>query len=212
MFKRFYHTPLRKRAMDLLLVWPVFLVALPILVFASIGIYVTMGGPVLFRQSRIGINGEVFDIVKFRTMKKTLGPDGVLLDDHLRRHWFGDFLRSTSLDELPTLINIAKGDMSFVGPRPLMVKYLPRYSEVQMRRHDVLPGLTGLAQISGRNCLDWEDKFDLDLEYIEKWSVRLDIQILAETLKAVTMQVGADGADLTTEFMGSGDSVSTGEG
>jgi len=143
------------------------------------------GRPVLFIQPRPGLGGRVFDIYKFRTMTDERGPDGVLLPDHLRLTGFGRFLRASSLDELPSILNFLKGDIALVGPRPLMVQYLPLYSPEQARRHDLKPGITGWAQVKGRNLLSWEEKFALDIWYVENRSLWLDIRILALTIAKV---------------------------
>ena len=155
----------------------------------------------LFRQPRPGKDGVPFELVKFRTMRH---PDAAHVTDAERLTAVGRFLRSTSLDELPTLWNVLKGDMSLVGPRPLLVEYLPRYSAEQARRHDVRPGITGLAQVSGRNALAWEDKFDLDVEYVDRRSIRLDLVVLARTIRSVLVRQGISGDGETTMsvFMG----------
>ena len=150
----------------------------------------TDGRPVLFRQARPGKDGVVFELVKFRTMRH---PDATHVSDADRLTTVGRFLRSTSLDELPTLWNVLKGDMSLVGPRPLLVEYLPRYSPEQARRHEVRPGVTGLAQVSGRNGLSWEDKFALDVEYVDQRSLGLDVSILVRTVRSVLRRQGISG-------------------
>ena len=162
----------------------------------------TDGRPVLFRQARPGKDGVVFELVKFRTMRH---PDANHVSDADRLTTVGRFLRSTSLDELPTLWNVLKGDMSLVGPRPLLVEYLPRYSPQQARRHEVRPGVTGLAQVSGRNGLSWEDKFALDVEYVDQRSLRLDISILVRTVRSVLRRQGISGQGEATMsvFVGS---------
>jgi len=149
-----------------------------------------MRTPVLFRQQRPGLNGNLFTLYKFRTMKDTLGQDGRLLPDEKRVTKFGTFLRSTSLDELPSLWNVLKGDMSLVGPRPLLVEYLPLYNDEQSRRHDVKPGITGWAQVNGRNAISWEDKFKLDVWYVDNHSFWLDMKILLLTVKKVLVRDG----------------------
>ncbi len=163
------------------------------------------GWPPVFTQDRPGQNGCVFRIVKFRTMTNERGPDGELLPDGDRMTAFGRFLRSTSMDELPELWNVLAGDMSLVGPRPLLVRYLPRYTHEQMRRHELPPGITGWAQINGRNALSWDDKFALDLWYIDHWSLALDLKILFATAKKVLVREGISAAGEATmpEFMGS---------
>jgi sugar transferase EpsL len=159
----------------------------------------------VFEQKRPGLGGKIFCIYKFRTMRNTRGPDGKLLPDHLRLSPLGKFLRSLSLDELPELTNILKGEMSVVGPRPLLVAYLPRYSAEQARRHNVLPGLTGWAQINGRNVLSWEDKFKFDVWYVDHWSIWLDIKIILLSFAVVGKRAGINqpGQATMTEFMGS---------
>lgn len=161
-----------------------------------------LGNPVLYRQERGGLGGSTFEIVKFRTMTNATDADGNLLPDDERRHRWGNFLRRTSLDELPTLLNIVRGEMSVVGPRPLMATYLDRYSARESQRHRVTPGLTGMAQTQGRNLLDWSDRFELDLEYIEQRSMRTDLRILRDTVSIVLSREGADGNDHCTEFQG----------
>ena len=149
-----------------------------------------LGSPVFFRQVRPGMNGKPFEMVKFRTMTDERGPDGQLLPDAVRLTPFGRFLRSSSLDELPELWNVLKGDMSLVGPRPLLMEYLPLYSPEQARRHEVRPGVTGWAQINGRNAISWEDKFKLDTWYVDNQSLWLDIKILWLTVKKVLVREG----------------------
>jgi lipopolysaccharide/colanic/teichoic acid biosynthesis glycosyltransferase len=159
---------------------------------------VFLGSPVFFRQVRPGLGGETFEMIKFRTMRDTRNAQGDLLPDSDRLTSFGRFLRSTSLDELPELWNVLRGDMSLVGPRPLLVEYLPRYSARQARRHEVLPGVTGLVQVKGRNALSWEDKFDLDVWYVDNNSVRLDLAILWWTLGSVFRREGVSATNSAT--------------
>jgi sugar transferase EpsL len=184
-------------ALLLLLLFPVFLGVM-------IAIRIFLGGPIFFTQPRPGKNGKVFYFYKFRTMTNACDRAGKLLPDAQRLTPFGLFLRQTSLDELPQLINIFKGEMSFVGPRPLLVKYLDRYTPEQYRRHEVKPGITGLAQVSGRNAISWEDKFMLDVWYIDNWTLRLDLKILFLTAWKVLQQDGINQEGYTTsqEFMG----------
>jgi len=199
--------PVWKRAIDVAASLTVMVVGLPVAAVTAVAIAVTMGRPVLFRQQRGGWGGEEFSILKFRTMTDERGPDGELLADQERRHPLGNLLRSTSIDELPALINILRGEMSLVGPRPLMAKYLDRYDSHQIQRHRVHPGLTGFAQVSGRNALDWDEKFELDLEYVARRSLAFDIQIVLRTVRNIVRPEGVDGIDFTTEFMGTwGDS------
>jgi len=176
----------------------------PVLVVVGILVAVKLGRPVLFKQERPGKDGAVFELRKFRSM---MNPDESrgLVSDEARLTPFGRALRTTSLDELPTFVNVLTGDMSIVGPRPLLVHYLSRYSPAQARRHDVRPGITGLAQASGRNALDWEDKFALDVEYVENRSLWLDLRILSMTVRSVVRRQGisADGHSTAPEFLGS---------
>lgn len=196
--------PFTKRFLDLLLTVPGFILISPILGLIAIALWFKQGSPVLFRQKRPGYQGKIFDIYKFRTMNNATGPDGKPLPDDQRMTRFGRFLRSFSLDELPELINILRGEMSLVGPRPLLVQYLDRYSPEQMRRHDVLPGLTGWAQVNGRNALDWEEKFRLDVWYVDHWSIGLDIKILFMTfVKAIRREgITPTGSENVQEFNG----------
>lgn len=179
------------------------LLALPLLVLVAL-VRSRLGSPVFFRQVRPGLGGRPFEMVKFRTMTDERGPDGILLADSERLPAFGRLLRSTSLDELPELWNVLKGDMSLVGPRPLLMEYLPLYSAAQARRHEVRPGITGWAQVNGRNALSWEDKFKLDVWYVEHRSLRLDIGILWLTVKKVLARDGisAVGEATMSKFRG----------
>jgi sugar transferase EpsL len=163
------------------------------------------GWPPVFAQARPGLKGKVFTLLKFRTMTNASLPDGTPLPDSERLTRFGRFLRASSLDELPELWNVLVGDMSLVGPRPLLVRYLPRYTPEQNRRHDVRPGITGWAQVSGRNALTWEQKFRLDVWYVDNWSFALDFLILGRTIAAVLRREGisAEGEATMPEFMGS---------
>ncbi|KAF0106917.1 MAG: putative glycosyltransferase [Anaerolineaceae bacterium] len=174
--------PASKRTFDLLAASLGLLVLSPLLLALAALVRLVHGRPVLFRQPRAGCKGKPFLVTKFRTMTDRRAPDGSLLPDAERLTPFGRFLRSSSLDELPELFNVLRGEMSLVGPRPLLVKYLDRYSPEQMRRHDVLPGITGWAQVNGRNALTWEEKFRLDVWYVDHWSFWLDIKILWLTL------------------------------
>lgn len=157
-----------------------------------------LGSPVFFRQTRPGMQGKPFEMVKFRTMTDARGEDGELLPDAIRLTSFGRFLRSTSLDELPELWNVLKGDMSLVGPRPLLLEYLPLYSPDQARRHEVRPGITGWAQVNGRNALSWDDKFKLDVWYVDHRSLWLDLKILGLTVKKVLVREGISAAGEAT--------------
>lgn len=180
------------------------LFALPITVLVLL-VRIKLGSPVFFTQMRPGLRGKPFQMIKFRTMTDQLGPDGLLLPDADRLTPFGRWLRATSLDELPELWNVLKGDMSLVGPRPLLMEYLPRYSLEQARRHEVRPGITGWAQINGRNALSWENKFKLDVWYVDHQSVWLDIKIIWMTLKKVIVREGisAEGEATMSAFAGS---------
>lgn len=178
--------------------------ALPLLVLIWL-VRRKLGSPVFFRQVRPGLNGLPFEMVKFRTMTDARGPDGLLLPDAVRLTPFGRFLRSTSLDELPELWNVLKGDMSLVGPRPLLMEYLPLYSPEQARRHAVRPGVTGWAQVNGRNAISWDEKFALDVWYVDHQSLWLDIKILWLTVKKVLVRDGISAAGEATmsKFTGS---------
>ena len=162
----------------------------PILIVVALLIRLNLGSPIFFTQDRVGKHNKVFKMIKFRSMKDGVDKDGNLLPDEMRLTKFGRMLRSTSLDELPELINVLKGDMSLIGPRPLLVDYLPLYSEDQIRRHNVLPGLTGWAQINGRNNLSWNEKFNLDIWYVDNWSLTLDIKIFFLTIYKVFKRDG----------------------
>ena len=177
----------------------------PVIAIVAWKIRQNLGSPVLFRQVRPGKNGKPFEMAKFRTMLDATDKNGVPLPDSDRMTPFGSFLRSASLDELPGLWNVLKGDMSLVGPRPLLVEYLPLYSQEQARRHDVRPGLSGWAQVNGRNAISWEDKFKLDVWYVDNQSFWLDIKIIFLTLKKVFVREGisADGEATMTKFTGS---------
>ncbi len=179
-----------KRLLDLLASGCCFLLLSPVLVLLAIFIRIKLGRPVLFRQIRPGRNGEPFELLKFRTMVDAVDREGDPLADELRMTSFGCFLRATSLDELPELWNVLKGDMSLVGPRPLLMEYLPLYNDFQFRRHEVRPGITGWAQINGRNALSWDERFDLDVWYVENQSLWLDLKILIRTVKKVIMKDG----------------------
>lgn len=182
------------------------LVALsPVLAMTAYKVKKNLGSPVMFKQTRPGLNGEPFEMIKFRTMKDATDKDGNLLPDSERLTPFGQKLRSTSLDELPELWNVLKGDMSLVGPRPLLMEYLPLYSSEQARRHNVRPGITGYAQVNGRNAISWEQKFALDTWYVDNQSLWLDIKILAKTVKQVLIKDGisATGEATMSKFTGS---------
>ncbi len=193
-----------KRLMDIALATVALLLLLPLLVVLSLLVRSKMGSPVIFRQVRPGRGGAPFEMLKFRTMRDAVDADGVPLPDADRLTPFGRFLRSTSLDELPELWNVLRGDMSLVGPRPLLMEYLPLYSTEQARRHEVCPGLTGWAQINGRNALSWDEKFALDVWYVDNRSMRLDLRILWLTVLKVLQRDGisADGEATMPRFQG----------
>ena len=192
-----------KRAADLVLAAVGLVLSAPFQVVLAGLVRKKLGSPVLFRQQRPGKDEKIFELIKFRTMLEA-NPAAGLVSDADRMTRFGSFLRSTSLDELPTLWNVVKGDMSLVGPRPLLVRYLDRYSPEQRRRHEVRPGLTGLAQVGGRNSLGWADKFALDVEYVEKRSLWLDAKLIVATIGKVVRRDGiaADGDVTMPEFLG----------
>lgn len=190
-----------KRPMDCFLATLSLLFLSPVILILSLLVRVFLGSPVLFEQDRPGKDGKVFKLYKFRTMTDKRDEDGQLLADEKRLTTFGKVLRSSSLDELPELFNIIKGEMSLIGPRPLLVKYLPLYNEEQAKRHDVRPGLTGLAQSKGRNSLSWEEKFKLDVEYVNHITFLGDLKIIVDTIRSVLNSEGisADG-DVTMPF------------
>ena len=199
-----------KRPLDFVLALLALVLILPLLIVLSITGAVFMGGNPFFVQPRPGKkdkngNEKIFNLIKFRTMSNKKDKNGELLPDEVRLNKYGRFLRSTSLDELPELINILKGDLSLVGPRPLLVRYLKRYTQEQRRRHDVRPGLTGLAQINGRNAITWEEKFRIDVEYVDNITFFGDVKIIFGTVKAVLKRDGISSETSSTmeEFMGS---------
>lgn len=196
--------PPSKRIFDLLATCLGLILILPVLLVIILLGLIFHGTPILFSQKRPGYKGRPFYIYKFRTMNERRAPDGSRLPDAERLTPLGRFLRSTSLDELPELFNVLRGEMSLVGPRPLLMQYLERYSTEQARRHDVLPGITGWAQVNGRNALTWEDKFRLDVWYVDHWSFWLDIKILLLTLWKVLKREGISqpGHATAEEFMG----------
>jgi lipopolysaccharide/colanic/teichoic acid biosynthesis glycosyltransferase len=196
--------PFVKRMFDLVVSLIGLLFLSPLLILISIAVILFYGQPVLFRQQRPGYRCKPFSIFKFRTMADEIDSQGILLPDAERLTWLGRFLRATSLDELPELLNVAKGDMSLVGPRPLLMQYLDRYTPQQIRRHEVLPGMTGWAQINGRNTITWEDKFRYDVWYVDHWTFLFDMKILGLTLWKVLLQEGINqpGHISAGEFMG----------
>ena len=179
-----------KRIFDLVVTFFGLLLLLPVITLTALILISNLGLPIFFKQSRPGLNGKIFNIYKFRTMTNECDKDGILLSDEARLTKFGKFLRSTSLDELPSLWNVLKSDMSLVGPRPLLLEYLTLYSTQQARRHEVKPGITGWAQVNGRNAITWGEKFDLDVWYVDNQSIWLDIKILWLTVKKVIMRDG----------------------
>ncbi len=182
--------PKTKKIFDSLLIFLSLPLTLPIYLLTMLLVLTQLNFPILFRQPRTGLNGKIFNIYKFRTMTNECDKDGILLSDEARLTKFGKFLRSTSLDELPSLWNVLKSDMSLVGPRPLLLEYLTLYSTQQARRHEVKPGITGWAQVNGRNAITWGEKFDLDVWYVDNQSIWLDIKILWLTVKKVIMRDG----------------------
>jgi sugar transferase EpsL len=196
-----------KRLLDLAISLVGLILLSPILLLIAILVWVKNGRPILYRQQRPGYKGRPFLIYKFRTMTDKRDPAGNLMPDSERLTGFGRFLRSTSLDELPEIINILKGEMSWVGPRPLLMQYLGRYSKEQMRRHDALPGVTGWAQVNGRNALSWQEKFRLDVWYVDHWNFWLDVKILWMSVWKVLRREGIsqDGHATAEEFNGNDD-------
>lgn len=179
-----------KRLFDFLISLISIIIFSPVLLVLAVLIRLKLGSPIIFKQRRPGLNGKIFIMYKFRTMTEIEDHNGVLLPDHQRISSFGKWLRSTSLDELPELFNILKGDMSLVGPRPLLVEYLSLYNVFQSRRHDVRPGLTGLAQINGRNSISWDDRFAYDIEYVSHVTFAMDLRIILATIKKVVKKEG----------------------
>ena len=196
--------PAIKRVFDLILTIPGLIVLTPFIMLLAALAAISSGFPVLFRQERPGLHGRPFSLLKFRTMTNTSNGKGNLLPDAERLTSFGHFLRSASLDELPELFNVFKGDMSLVGPRPLLMQYLDRYTSEQARRHEVKPGITGWAQVNGRNAITWEEKFKLDVWYVDNWSLWLDIKIIGMTVWKIVKREGINqpGQATAEEFMG----------
>lgn len=193
-----------KRLLDFILSLLALIVLSPILLVIALLVKIKLGSPIIFKQKRPGKNEKLFTLYKFRTMIDIKDKYGNPLSDEIRLTKFGKFLRSTSLDELPELVNIIKGDMSIVGPRPLLVRYLPLYNDKQRHRHDVRPGFTGYAQINGRNAISWEEKFDLDIYYVNHFSFFMDIKIIIKTVKTVLLREGISSETSSTmeEFRG----------
>jgi len=194
-----------KRVFDIVFSIVLLLLFLPLIIFVSFQVYKKIGRPILFIQTRPGLRGLPFNMIKYRTMLNITNDKGNTLNDEERLSSFGKFLRSTSLDELPELWNVLKGEMSIVGPRPLLMEYLPLYSAAQFRRHNVKPGITGWAQINGRNSIDWDEKFNLDIWYVDNFSFWLDMKILFLTIKKVLKRkdISKDGQATMTKFKGS---------
>lgn len=193
-----------KRPLDCLLATGALVVLSPVLGATALAVRKNLGTPVIFSQERPGKDEKIFKLYKFRSMTDERGEDGELLPDEVRLTKFGQFLRSTSLDELPELFNIVKGDMAIVGPRPLLIKYLPRYNDRQKRRHEVRPGLTGLAQVHGRNSSTWEERFEWDVKYVDAISFMQDAKIILKTVKSVLSKEGINSDSSVTmyEFTG----------
>ncbi len=190
-----------KRLLDIILSLTAIICLSPVLIITALLVRIKLGSPVIFRQQRPGLNGKIFGLCKFRSMTDERDADGNLLPDEVRLTSFGKKLRATSLDELPELFNILKGEMSIVGPRPLLVQYLPLYNEEQRHRHDVLPGLTGLAQVNGRNAITWEKKFEYDVEYVRNLSFLMDVKIILMTVGKVFHREGINSeTSATMEF------------
>lgn len=193
-----------KRLFDVVLAALALLLFSPIMIVIAIAIRLNLGSPILFRQARPGLNAEPFTIYKFRTMREARAADGSFLSDEIRLTNCGRVLRRLSLDELPQFVNVLKGDISLVGPRPLLMEYLPRYTKVQMRRHEVRPGITGWAQVNGRNAITWEEKFRLDVWYVDHQSFWLDLRILMLTVEKIFRSNGVSqpGRATAEKFMG----------
>jgi lipopolysaccharide/colanic/teichoic acid biosynthesis glycosyltransferase len=200
-----------KSVFDFMLSLILLLFFFPILVLLYIFIRAKLGSPVFFIQKRVGLKGKTFNLIKFRTMLDVKDSEGLPLSDKDRATSFGNFLRSTSLDELPEIFNVLKMDMSFVGPRPLLVEYIPLYSKEQMCRHDTKPGITGWAQVNGRNTISWEDKFKLDVWYVNNRSFWLDVKILLITLKKVISREGVDYSKSSTMPIFTGNNINKNE-
>lgn len=203
-YKRSFYDKYIKRSIDFVLSLIAIIILSPVLAIVALLVRIKLGGPVLFKQKRPGLNEKVFTMYKFRTMTDERDSEGELLPDEVRLTKFGKTLRSTSLDELPELFNILKGDMAIVGPRPLLVQYLPLYNEEQHMRHLVRPGITGYAQVNGRNSLRWEEKFELDQEYVARIGIKLDLKVIVKTFLVVFCRQGinSDNAATMEEFMG----------
>ncbi|MER2007507.1 MAG: sugar transferase [Psychrobacillus sp.] len=195
-----------KRPVDFIVSLTMLIILSPLLLVVAVLVKNKLGSPILFKQNRPGLNEKIFTMYKFRTMTEQRDEYGELLPDHIRLTRFGKFLRSTSIDELPELLNILKGDMSFIGPRPLLVEYLKYYNDEQRKRHNVRPGLSGLAQVNGRNSLSWEEKFELDVKYVNNISFIEDVKIIFLTIKKVFVKEGInfDNTKKNNRFQGTG--------
>ena len=200
-------TPFSKRLLDIILSALILILASPLLLITAALIFLSYGAPIIFKHERPGKDGQPFKLIKFRSMRDARDQEGNVLPDAERITRFGQFIRKTSIDELPELYNVLRGDMSLVGPRPLLMQYLQRYSAEQARRHDVLPGVTGWAQINGRNAISWDDKFKYDLWYIDHWTFWLDVKIIFLTIWKVLKGDGISqpGRATMDEFMGNSD-------
>ena len=207
-YKRTFYDKYVKRTIDFILSLIAVILLSPVLLLTAIFVAVKLA-PVIFKQKRPGLNEKIFTMYKFRTMTDEKDENGELLPDEIRLTNFGKKLRATSLDELPELFNILKGDMAIVGPRPLLVRYLPLYDDFQRQRHLVKPGITGLAQVNGRNAISWEEKFDLDIKYVKKICLILDIKIVINTIKVVMVREGINNENAATmvEFTGSDEKI-----
>ena len=203
-----------KRAFDIISVLIGLILLSPLLLVVAAIVRIKLGSPMIFKQQRPGLHGNAFCMYKFRTMTDARDTDGNLMHDEERLPAFGKFLRSTSLDELPELFCVLKGDMSLIGPRPLMMKYLPRYTPEQARRHEVKPGITGWAQVNGRNVISWEEKFQLDVWYVDNWDLWIDFKILLKTFTSVFQREGITqrGHVTAEEFMGTEQKEPFGQG
>ncbi|MFP3123375.1 sugar transferase [Ectobacillus funiculus] len=201
-----------KRLFDLITSLLFLVLLLPITIIVAIFVRIKLGSPIIFKQQRPGLHGKPFYLYKFRTMTDAKGPNGKLLPDHIRLTSFGKFLRKCSLDEVPQLINVVKGDISLVGPRPLLMEYLPLYSKEQAKRHDVRPGITGWAQVNGRNSISWDEKFKLDVWYVKNQSFLLDMKILFLTVIKVFKSEGINQSGHVTMEAFTGTKSSGGKG
>jgi lipopolysaccharide/colanic/teichoic acid biosynthesis glycosyltransferase len=181
---------LTKRVFDISISLVLLIILIPVIIIIGVCIMTSLGSPIFFIQKRPGLHSKPFNLIKFRSMKEKIDVDGILSEDRFRITPFGSFIRKYSIDELPELWNVLKGEMSLVGPRPLLLEYIPLYSKEQLRRHNILPGITGWAQINGRNAISWEEKFEYDLWYIDNHSFLLDIKILYITLKKIIIKEG----------------------